>query len=215
MSKEENISETEKKAKTIQITGKVSQETKDRFDELRESGGYDTFGQFMDALIERYYSPIKVNKEYESRIAELEKIVEDLREKVKEKEADNSAACDTINEEREQFAALKAEYNKALAQIEQLTKDNASQRESLDEYDTLRREVNGCISVPVTTLQLKCLRYMAERENRTLKRDDITPATFFQFAIDEIFIQGNRFSIPSVPNSVLRKFEEEIKNGIV
>lgn len=213
MSKEEISSEIERKAKTIQITGKVSQETKDRFEELRESGSYDTFGQFMDALLERYYNPIKVNKGYESKIAELEKTVAELQGKIKDREADNSAACETINEEREQFAALKSEHNKALATIEQLQRELSDNRKSIDDYDTLKKETQGCMSVPVSEMDRKCLQYLAERECRERKRTDITPPIFFQYAIREIFIKGNRFSIPSVPNHVIAKFEKEINDG--
>ena len=213
MGKEENIESIERAAKTVQITGRVSQAVKDEFEQLREAGGYETFSLFMEALLERYNNPLKINKENAAKIAELQRTVEELQTKIKEKEADNSAACETINNERTEFNELKAEYNAALAKIEQLTRDNAAQKESLNEYDTLKTSIDGCINVPVDAMDLKCLAYLAERENRIRKRNDITPAVFFQFAIREIFIKGNKFSIDSVPDSVIAKFEKEIKNG--
>lgn len=213
MAKEENIDEVEKKSKMIQITGRVSQAVKDEFYELQESGGYETFCLFMEALLERYKNPLKINKDYVAKIAELQRTVEDLTNKIKEKEADNSAACETVNEERAKFEELRAEHNQAMARIEQLEREKSTLAETANDYDTLKKEIDGCISVPVTPLHLKCLKYLAERENRTRKRNDITPATFYRFAIDEIFIKGNKFSIPSIEDRIIRKFEEEIANG--
>lgn len=213
MSKEENIENVERSAKMIQITGRVSQAVKDEFEQLRASGGYETFCLFMEALLERYNNPLKINKENAGKIADLENKVSELEQNIREKEADNAAACETINNERAEFEALKAEHNKALATIEQLKRDNAEQLNSLNEYDTLKTSIKGCISVPVDELDLKCLKYMAERECRLRKRDDITPAVFFQYAIREIFIKGNKFSIDSVPDSVIAKFKNEINNG--
>ena len=206
MSKEENIESIERAAKTVQITGRVSQAVKDEFEQLREAGGYETFYLFMEALLERYNNPLKINKANAGRIAELE-------EKIKEYKADNAAACETINDERAEFEALKAEHNQALAKIEDLQRELSDNRQAIDNYDTLRKETQGCMSVPVSEMDRKCLQYLAERECRERKRTDITPPVFFQYAIREIFIKGNRFSIPSVPNHILRKFEEEIKNG--
>lgn len=213
MAKEENIDEVEKKSKMIQITGRVSQSVKDEFYELQESGGYETFCLFMEALLERYKNPLKINKDNVAKIAELQRKVEELTSKIKEKEDDNAAACETVNTERAKFEELRAEYNQAMARIEQLEREKSTLAETANDYDTLKKEIDGCISVPVTPLHLKCLKYLAERENRTRKRNDITPATFYQFAIDEIFIKGNKFSIPSIEDRIIRKFEDEIANG--
>lgn len=212
MAKEE-ISEIEKKSRVIQITGKVTQETKDLFDELKEAGAYDTFGMFMEALLERYQNPMKVNKGNEAKISELQRTVEELKSKIKEKEADNAAACESVNEERGKFEELKAEHNAALAKIEQLEREKSTLEQTASEYDTLKTETKGCISVPVSDLDMKCLQYMAERECRIRKRNDITPAKFFMYAVKEMLINGNKFSIDSVPDAVIAKFKAEIDHG--
>lgn len=213
MGKEENIESIERAAKTVQITGRVSQAVKDEFEQLREAGGYETFSLFMEALLERYNNPLKINKENAGRIADLEKQLSVAEKQISEGDSYVGELEEKLKSKESDFEQLRAEYNAALAKIEQLTRDNAAQLESLSEYDTLKKEVDGCISVPVTPLHLKCLRYLADRENRNRKRNDITPAAFYQFAIDEIFIKGNKFAIDSVPDHILRKFEEEIKNG--
>ena len=84
MAKEENIEEFERKSKVVQISGKVSQSVKDEFDQLREAGGYETFSLFMEALLERYNNPLKINKEYVAEIQQLKQQVSDLQQKVKD-----------------------------------------------------------------------------------------------------------------------------------
>ena len=163
--------------------------------------------------MERYNNPLKINKDNAAKVADLEEKLKLKDNKIEELEIFKDNALHGIEKQNQDFEELRSEYNEALAKIEQLESDIASKRESLNDYDTLKKEVAGCISVPVTPLHLKCLRYLADRENRTRKRNDITPAAFYQFAIDEIFIKGNMFAIDSVPNHILRKFEEEIKNG--
>ena len=206
MSKEENAENIERAAKTVQITGRVSQAVKDEFDQLRESGGYETFSLFMEALLERYNNPLKVNKENAAKVVELD-------EKIKKYENMLSDGAEKYNRMSESFNELRAEHNAALAKIEQLEHDNAEQRQSLNEYDTLKTSINGCISVPVSDLEMKCLKFMADRECRLRKRNDITPAIFFMYAVKEMLIKGNKFAIDSVPDSVIAKFKQEIANG--
>lgn len=213
MAKEENIDEVEKKTKMIQITGRVSQAVKDEFCELQESGGYETFCLFMEALLERYKNPLKINKDNVAKIAELQRKVEELTSKIKEKEDDNNAACETVNEERAKYEELRSVHNAALAKIEQLEREKSALEQTASEYDTLKTETKGCISVPVSDLDMKCLKYMAERECRIRKRTDITPAKFFMYAVKEMLINGNKFSIDSVPDSVIAKFKKETEDG--
>ena len=206
MSKEENINEVERSAKTVQITGRVSQAVKDEFEQLRESGGYETFSLFMEALMERYNNPLKINKEYVSEIQQLKQQVTDLQQKVKDCYADNEAACETVNEERAKYAELKSKYD-------ELSKANMQQAGRLEELDGIQHKMDGHILVPVDQLDMRCLQYLADRENKVRHREDITPAVFFQYAVREMLIKGNKFAIDSVPNSEISKFKNEIANG--
>ena len=206
MSKEENINEVERAAKTVQITGRVSQAVKDEFEQLREAGGYETFSLFMEALLERYNNPLKINKENVSEIQQLKQQVTDLQQKVKDCNADNEAACETINEERKKYEVLKTKYD-------ELSKANMQQAGRLEELDGIQQKMDGHILVPVDQLDMRCLQYLADRENKVRHREDITPAVFFQYAVREMLIKGNKFAIDSVPDSVLKQFKNEIANG--
>ena len=111
-----------------------------------------------------------------------------------------------MNEDRAKLDKLKADYdelrhqsNEQGAEIERLKGEN-------HRYD-------GHIAVPVNELDMRCLEWLADRENKRRKREDITPPVFFQFAVREMLIKGNKFAIDSVPDSVIAQFEKEIKDG--
>ena len=75
------MAETNKeKLSTLGI--KVNQYTLERFNELKEDGAFDTSGQFLETLLERFSNPLKINKENEalvkSQAASLEQIKADL-----------------------------------------------------------------------------------------------------------------------------------------
>lgn len=199
----ENI---EQKSRIVQITGRVSQSVKDEFEQLRDSGGYETFCLFMEALLERYKNPLKINKDNEKTIQGLMQQRDELQKKIKEKEADNESACELVNEERAKYEELKAKY-------EELSKANMMQAGRLEELDGIQHKMDGHILVPVNDLDMRCLEFLAARENKSRKREDITPAVFFQYAIREMLIKGNKFAIDCVPDSVIEKFKKEISNG--
>lgn len=206
MSKEENINEVERAAKTVQITGRVSQAVKDEFDQLRESGGYETFSLFMEALLERYNNPLKINKEY---VAEIER----LKAEVKRLENDKDEAVNQLSigdsqmsQLRDSYEEIKQAYNAKCAELE-------SVKSKMEEYRGLEHKMDGHILVPVDELDMRCLQYLADRENKSRKREDITPAVFFMYAVREMLIKGNKFAIDSVPDSVIAKFKAEIANG--
>ena len=213
MAKEENIDEVEKKSKMIQITGRVSQSVKDEFYELQESGGYETFCLFMEALLERYKNPLKINKDNVAKIAELQEKLKSKDDKIEELEIFKDNSIHGLEKQTQDIEELRAEYNQAMARIEQLQHEKSDLETMAKEYNTLKTEVSGCISVPVSELDMKCLQFMAERECRIRKRNDITPAKFFGYAVQEMLIKGNKFAIDSIPDAVIAKFKQEIANG--
>lgn len=189
-----------------QLSGRVTQATLDKFREIQESESFETFGQFIESLLMHYYDPVKVNKDNEVEINHLKQTVADLQQKVKDCNADNKAACDLVNEERAKYADLKAKY-------EELSKANMQQAGRLEELDGIQHKMDGHILVPVNELDMRCLEWLASRENKQRKREDITPAVFFQYAVREMLIKGNKFAIDSVPDSVIDKFKKEIAHG--
>lgn len=203
---EKEISETERKSKVIPVSIKMTQGTKELFDDLKSSGAYDTAGMFMDALLEHYQNPLKVNKDNENEIqrlkaenARLENDINSARESLDNKGGD-------ISKLQSDFDDLKHEYNAKCEELESL-------KSKMDEYRGIEHKMNGHILVPVDELDMRCLQYLADRENKVRHREDITPAVFFQYAVREMLIKGNKFAIDSVPNSELSKFKNEIANG--
>lgn len=206
MSKEENINEVERAAKTVQITGRVSQAVKDEFEQLREAGGYETFSLFMEALLERYNNPLKINKDNAAKIAELTETIDRLKERLDQRDKEHLEYI-AYNDE------LKQKVEAANAKCEELSKANMQQAGRLQELDGIEHKMDGHILVPVDELDMRCLQYLADRENKVRRRDDITPHVFFQYAVREMLIKGNKFAIDSVPDSIIAKFKAEIANG--
>ena len=193
MSKE---AETEK---LVAFAIKVNNATKERFTELKEDGAFDTAGQFLETLLERYSNPLKINKQNEEQIKAL-----------REKEAKLTSELTTVN----------GNCNAQVEEIERLKNVNVQQAKLIEELthnvDNLKQNIKqteGHILVPVTPLQQKCLEYMAERECRHYNRKDITPEKFFMYAVQKMLIEGNKFSVDSVPDSVIAKFEKQLKDG--
>lgn len=206
MSKEENINEVERAAKTVQITGRVSQAVKDEFEQLREAGGYETFSLFMEALLERYNNPLKINKDNVATI-------NDLEIKIKRLEGEKEGFAKCVSEEHDKYLTLKSEFDELKQQYNKKCAELESVNSKVDEYRGMEHKMDGHILVPVDELDMRCLQYLSDRENETRHREDITPAVFFQYAVREMLIKGNKFAIPSVPNSKIAQFKNEIANG--
>ena len=191
-----NESEKEK-LKTLGI--KVTSASFDRFNELKEDGAYDTAGQFFDTLLERYCNPLKINKQNEELVKTSQVTIEQLSGELENLKGNCEAQVEEINR-------LKDVNVKQAKLIEELTSENESMRLNI-------QVTEGHILVPVTPLEILCLEYLAERENKHYNRKDITPSTFFIYAVREMLIKGNKFSVDSVPDSVIEKFKKQLANG--
>ena len=66
------------------------------------------------------------------------------------------------------------------------------------------------VIVPVTPFRRKCLNYILERERKYLGAgSELNEATVYNYILDEILIEGNKFSIKSIPDSKIDQFKEE------
>ena len=67
------------------------------------------------------------------------------------------------------------------------------------------------VIVPVTPFRRECLNYLIERE-RTNNGigEELNEATFYNYVLDVMLIEGNKFSFKSVPNSVIRQINEKL-----
>lgn len=191
--------EETKQPRLEQLSVKVNSWTLDKWKELCKSGSFTTNGQFMETLLaqyeENYTHPIQVNKENADKVVELERRLVELQTKNAEVERELEEAQNTIGQLRADAAAAS----------EELTAAN-TRNQALDQ------ERNGCMLVPVQPLDRMCLQFLADRENRQRRRTDITPEVFFMYAVREMLIKGNKFSINSVPDSKIAEFKKQLDN---
>ena len=192
------MSEAEKE-KLTPLGIKVNQNTRERYNELKEEGAFDTSGQFLDTLLERYANPLKINKENET-------IARESKAKIEKLTADLSTANSNCEAQVQEINRLKDINVQQARMIDDLNAQVAGMAANV-------KQTEGHILVPVTELDVKCLQYLADRENKHYNRKDITPATFFIYAVREMLIKGNKFSVDCVPDRVIAQFEKEIKES--
>lgn len=187
------------KEKLTPLGIKVNQNTRERFNELKEEGAFDTSGQFLDTLLERYSNPLKVNKNNEEAVKTLTEQLENIKKEL----ATAKENCDAQVKEIDRLKDVNVHQAKM---IEELNGSVNSMKDNI-------KQTEGHILVPVTPLDEKCLQYLAERENKHYNRKDITPAKFFMYAVKEMLIKGNKFSIDCVPDRVVDQFRKELGDG--
>ncbi|MCQ2272532.1 MAG: hypothetical protein MJZ72_07085 [Bacteroidales bacterium] len=192
--------ETEKTATNGRVLSlKVTSKTYDEFQQLRTEGQYPTAQLFMQELLERYSDPIVANKNNDELKAKLEELQAE-NEKLKEANIDLAKRMDDAGQLNQQ-------------EIERLKADITNYQQS-EEHDRMEKEQTSKshILVPISPLERKCLEYLTERERKNRRRTDITPPVFFMYVLSEMLIKGNKFSINCVPDSVIAKFEKELKD---
>lgn len=179
---------------------KVNQTVKERFEELKTDGAYDTSGQFLESLLERFSNPLKINKENEEKLHAANENIVKLRGEL-------DAAQKQVSEKDNEISALNAKIaelrDQADKSVHDLNESYTSQQASM---------MKDHILVPISPLERKCLEYLTEREKKERKRTDITPEVFFMYTLSEMLIKGNKFSIKCVPDSVIEKFKKELKD---
>lgn len=130
-------------------------------------------------------------------------------QKITELEALTEAKETRIHDLEVELESLK-ETNRTLAEQNGNLNDDLARMAAMP--TTTERDEEGVIRVPVTPLDRACLQWMADRENRDRRRSDITPATFFMYAVREMLIKGNKFSIKCVPDSIVDKLKKELNH---
>lgn len=189
-----------------QLTGRVTVDVLEQFNEIKENEGYETFNQFVEALLMHYYNPVKVNKENESEIKRLNAEVEKWK-------AEGKRLNDIILDERKTLEDRGGEISSIRSSFDDLKQAYNEKCAELEELQGIQHKMDGHILVPVNDLDMRCLEWLAAREAKLRRREDITPAVFFQYAVREMLIKGNKFAIDSVPDSVIEKFKKEINDG--
>lgn len=177
---------------------KVNTATKDRFAELKEDGAFDTAGQFMETLLERYSNPLKINRENENVIKTSKHTIEQLNQELESVKAMNNQYEQTIKSLNDKIADIE---NTNKQTIDDLNSNFENSKQNL---------LKDHIMVPISQLERKCLQYLTARENKERKRNDITPEVFFMYCLSEMLIKGNKFSIKCVPDNVIEQFKKEL-----
>lgn len=185
-------------AKIVQLSMRVSQSAKDEFYKILEEGAYETCGLCMDALLERYHNPLKINQENETKVKELTEDVLRLNSE--------------LEELKKMYQNQKDISDRKSDELDQLKSTNISQAKRIEQMEDVENGMKGKIMVPVCRMDELCLEYLANRENKRRKRTDITPATFFMYAVREMIINGNKFAIDSVPDSEISKFKKIVSD---
>lgn len=192
------MSNEAEKEKLTTLGIKVNTATRDRFNELKEDGAFDTAGMFIETLLERYSNPLKINKQNEEMLKTSKLTIEQLTIELEE----TKSSCASQVEEIERLKNINVQQAKV---VEELNGQVESMKANI-------KQTAGHILVPVTPLDVMCLQYLADRENKHYNRKDITPATFFIYAVREMLIKGNKFAIGSVPDSVIDKFNKQLSD---
>lgn len=188
----------EKKATIEQYSCKVPRDVKEQLAELMGSGDFKTQGQMIQTLVENYYEPRKVDK------ANAES-VKTLSAKIADYESDLNLMISEVNEEKTKNASLSAEIETLKSTIEQLQKEaETRQSQTLPPTFTV---------VPTDQFQRFVLEYVAKRENKERKRNDITPEIIFAYMLDKFLIEGDMFCIDSVSDKVLKQLRQTVEAG--
>ena len=190
-------------------TIKIRRATKNKFDELYGESGFANASMFMDELLEHWEYPIKENKELKNKEQQLKE--------VGSKMAERTAEIENLKKDVTQRDAVIEDLKKQITKLnQQLADQDSSHKAAIDELNagyTSKREktLKDHILVPVTPLDRMCLEWMTDRERNERKRNDISIEHFFMYVVREMLIEGNKWSIPCVPDYKIREFEKIIK----
>ena len=183
----------EKTSKTISF--RVPPEIAKEWEELIQHLGADNkMVENISTIIDRVYTPIKVNAKSEKIISGLEAEKKELQLK--------------LDSSEKELSVLKDENLKALQQLSDENKVLKDENESL-QGDKLPE--NGMVII-LDPLNLKLLQYVAARESKERKQN-WTVDDVLNFYICQWFEKGNpNGSLDNVPDRIVRELKAEL-NG--
>lgn len=200
-------------SKTKVFSQRLTAETIETLEKIKEQLGIETYSQLFDDLCERFYNPIKVNKENVEIIATLKDELKELKEIKEIYEKENLPLikkCEEISESNSQLE-LKLEdlenYNKTLVSN---FSEVRSQNEKLEtEIAQLHEKLKN--SVYVDPFNMKVLQKVAERETRN-RGKDWNKSQIVNCIIDFRFIKGTlNAGFDSLPDHVINEIRKELE----
>lgn len=200
-------------SKTKVFSQRLTAETIETLEKIKEEQGIETYSQLFDDLCERFFNPIKVNKENEKIIDKLEKdlkVCKELEEiLLSEKKSildHNEELSESKNELELKFEDLE-NYNKTL--ISNFS-EVRSQNEKLEtEIAQLHEKLKN--SVYVGPFNMKVLQKVAERETRN-RGKEWNKSQIVNCIIDFRFVKGTiNAGFDSLPDHVISEIRKEIE----
>jgi hypothetical protein len=178
-----------KSEKLTTLSVRVNAVTKDRFKEIMEDGAFETAGQLMDVLLERYSNPIKINRDNEEKIKKL------TFENEKIKDLDTA------------YNKLLEEKSKLLNQVKEL-QDRAEEAEKDSSKKYLIQDDEYILHID--KLNMLVLEEVAKREGK--RRDqEWTVDDIINYFVEKRFIYGElNGDLKSLPDSTISKLKGQI-----
>lgn len=165
---------------------KVNLSIKDRFDELKTDGSFDTNGQFLECLLERYANPLKINKENEEKLRASSDAIIGLRN-----------SLDAALKEVEELKTRIAEKDTTISEL----------RTSLDGKNLSENQH----ILSIDPLYWRILQTVAEREGKRRKQE-WTPDDVVNYFIHTRFELGTlNGDLNSLPDDIIRELKKEME----
>jgi chromosome segregation ATPase len=178
----------DEKEKLVSYSAKITQENRDRLERIKEEMNLPTMNELFDNLIDRFYSPIKVNRENAQLIEALKKQLEESTE--------------TLHARNGEIQELTAWINTCESELEQL--------KSRKENTLLDLLPPGATVLRLEPITIKILEYVAEIEGRRRKQE-WHPEHVIDYFVHSRFIKGElNGNLNSVPDSAVAKIKKEI-----
>lgn len=171
------------------VTLKLTPEVYTKYKQLEAEIDAATVSNFIETIIERVYSPIRINQENEQKIRKQLEGIEHLEDKLLESE----------KKLQESFR----EIEKAQKENEQLSMEMERTKNEITIPD-------NCLVVKFDALNIKILQYVAARESKKRNQnwsvdDVINYFTHFRFEMGSL--NGD---LDSIPDKIIEQLKKEL-----
>jgi len=156
-----------------QLSMKVTPDVFERWNELKNEGAFETAGQFVEVILERYSNPLKINKDNSEKIKELTLELSKLKEE--------------LNTSLKNYSEKEIEIKELL----KLKEENRQLMEELQEVTAKRIELpKDSIIYKSNRAYIEILRHVANKENERTGKT-YNESNVINYLISEALIKGN------------------------
>lgn len=172
---------------------RLTETTISQLEEIKDYQGFETYSIMLETMIERFYNPVKINRENEKAIKDLNEKIQKLENvnsellKEKENQCDNSSLLEALSE----IGDLKVEVEKSNMIIENLNEKLMN-------------------SVFIGPFNMKVLEKVAERESEK-RGKGWNKSQIVNCMLDFRFVKGKlNAGFDSLPDSVINEIKKEV-----